>query len=122
MSDSQEIRMVSEELYSSNKLHGGYSPFVVISAPLSIRITKVEFTNKKITVHLDCPFETELKALKVTLHNLHRHMTDFIREGNSTNVFSTLSLPEDNAITHCKLKLRYDGDVIEECQVMRSSI
>lgn len=104
----------------SHRLIGGYSPFVVVSASMPIRISKFEFTHKNITVLLNCPLETQLKALKVTLLDLHKHMTNFIREGNSNKVFSTLTLPPDNTITHCKLKLFYDGDCIEECQVTKS--
>jgi hypothetical protein len=103
----------------SDKTIGGYSPFVVLFAPIPIKIVKVQFTRENITVYLDCPIETDLKLLKVILFDLHRNMTDFIREGTTTSVISSLEFSLDETVSNCKLKLTYDGDTIEERIISR---
>jgi hypothetical protein len=55
----------------SDSLLGAYFPFIVVSAPIPIKITNTEFSNKHIKVILDCAPETEVKSLKATLFGLH---------------------------------------------------
>jgi hypothetical protein len=97
-----------------------YSPFIVVLAPIPIRISNVQFVNEQIIVHLLCPLETQLHALRIILLGLHEEITQFTRQGDSNMISGSRVLPRDVNITNLRLRLLYHGDEIETYPVNRN--
>jgi hypothetical protein len=110
---------------------GGYSPFVVILAPLLMDISHVEFNNERIQILLDCSPTIQLDGIRIALYGrddqdkqtgLHETITDFTREGDSTIVYSNYYLREEDAPTVCiKLVVYYREHPMYEKYVNKSS-
>lgn len=96
-----------------------YSPFIVILAPIPITISDINFTNERISIHLLCPLETQLIALRIILLELNEEITEFTREGDSNLVSGSRVLPQ-NTITILRLRVLYHGDEIETRSVEKS--
>jgi len=96
-----------------------YSPFIVVLAPIPITISDIQFINEQILVHLRCPLETQLDALRIILLELHKEIRHFDREGDSNIVSGSRVLSQNNNITILRLRILYHGDEIETRLVNR---
>jgi hypothetical protein len=98
-----------------------YSPFVVVFAPIPIKITSVEFTQKKIAIALSCSHDVELEHLRLNLYakdsggiqNPQKPITTFSRYKNTDRVTHPY-IRSDNTSVYLKVVLLYKNEPIEE--------
>jgi hypothetical protein len=110
---------------------GAYSPFVTVLAPLLMDIIQVEFNDEKIQVRLDCSPAIQLNGLRMLLYGRdgqdqqtspHETITDFEREGDSTIVYSSYHLKEEDKVAvSVKLVIYYREHSIYERYIVKSS-
>lgn len=119
---AQPYEYLADAVHAALDLHfwsPAYSPFIVVLAPIPITISDIQFTNEQILVHLRCPLETHLDALRIILLELHEEIRQFNREEDSDIVSGSRLLPQNNNITILRLRVLYHGDEIETRLVNR---
>jgi hypothetical protein len=104
-----------------------YSPFVVVFAPIPIKIASVEFTQKKIAIALSCSNDVELEHLRLNLYskdlggipNPQKPITVFSRYKNTDRVTHPHIKSAETSV-YLKIVLLYKNEPIEERSVQKT--
>jgi hypothetical protein len=98
-----------------------YSPFVVVFAPIPIKIMDVKFTQESVAITLSCSNDAELEHLRLNLYPkdlqgkqyAQKPITTFTRYKNTESVTHSHTVV-DKAAVYLKIVLLYENEAIEE--------